>query len=623
MILYMASKDNLELLDFIHQDDSSPVKKLSGEFSLKSFIIRDMRNFSHIKYILIDHQALSDTDEEIIEAVLGFRAMYDARIIYVAIGMKPGERLLENLYEAGVRNFITAGDHEMIIQEIIESISPKGMRTQKVERFKPRTVEEVSKKTKPKKQPRAESVTPIVKKEELPGDKIKGASDEIKSDLEYEERKGITIGVGGIAEEMGTTANALNLACFLADLGARVSYVECDSEKSLDWLEHYNVNIDAQPIEHKGIRFFTIQNKVHLLDYDFNVLNLGNIFKSTKNTNVFNGSNVRLLTVDYRAYELEDLTKLLERLEKANLMFLYASEEERETIGSVVKNLSHSIYFEDSPSPELFNPKRNSMIWADIMRDYLDEIDILVTNDSAKEENPNEKKKEIVPSRIKNLIEIPESLKKAASVSKEVISAFSIKTELRWKEEKVSKVGPSIGEGPIKALMGLIIWVWTERGREITYFVSHLAQVIADSIPVLILDGNFENPCLKRYYPCPKPGPGWETSWLMKTPGIPPNVKHTYVNGNLNAWPLLEAVTVEQSEIVDMWNVALYYHRSQQRLLIVDGGSTPPPEEVDINLCIGKRTEEKENAKTVFITEDMEGDIDGVLNLLFKKIVCL
>ena len=618
MILYMASKDNTELLDFIRQDDANSVKKLVGEFSLKNFIIRDMRSFSHIRFFVIDHQALNDTDEEIIEAVLGFRAMYDARIIYLAVGMKPGETLLENLYEAGVRNFITASDHEMMIQEIMESISPNGMPIQKIERFKPRPAVEAAKKTKQKKL-KAESDKPTAKKDQLPVSKVKAAGNKIKSDLENEERKGVTIGAAGIAEETGTTINALNLACFLADLGARVSYIECDPEKSLDWLGHHNVNINVQPIKHKGIHFFTIQDKVNLLDYDFNVLDLGQIFKTTQNTKAFNGSNVRLLTIDYRAYELEDLNKMLERLEKSDLMFLYASEEDQETIGDTVKNFSHSTYFsEGSPSPELFNPKPNRMIWADIMRDYLDEIDIPITDDSNEEEN-----KEIISSRIKNLIEIPESFKKAASVSKEVISTFTIKTELKWKEEKVSKAGPSIVEGPMKALLGLIVWVWAERGRETTYMVSHLAEVIAGSIPVLILDGNFENPCLKRYYPCPKPGPGWETSWLMKTPGIPPNVKHTYVNGNLNAWPLLEAVTVEQSEIVDMWNVALYYHRSQQRLLIVDGGSTPPPEEADINLCIGKRTEEKENAKTVFITEDMEGDIDGVLNLLFKKIVCL
>ncbi|WP_018305467.1 hypothetical protein [Desulfitobacterium hafniense] len=613
MILYLASKDNLDLLDSIQQDEVSPVKKFSGEFSLKSFIIRDMRSFSHIKYIVIDHQALNDTDEEIIEAILGFRAMYDARIIYLAVGMKPGERLLENLYEAGVRNFITAENHEMMMQEIIQSISPNGMPIQKIERFKPRPAEEVAKKTKQKKL-KAEPDKPTAKKDILPVSKVKVADNKVKSDLENEERKGVTIGVAGIAEETGTTINALNLACFLADLGARVSYIECDPEKSLDWLVRHNVNINVQPIKHKGIHFFTIQDKVNLLDYDFNVLDLGQIFKTTQNTKAFNGSNVRLLTVDYRAYELEDLTKLLERLEKSDLMFLYTSEEDQETIAEMVKDFSHSLYFSEGSPLELFNPKPNRMIWADIMRDYLDEIDIPTTEESAEGEN-----KEIISSRIKNLIEIPKSFKKAASVSKEVITAFSINTELRWKEEKVSSVSQSIEEGPMKALKGLVIWVWAERGRETTYIVSHLSQLIAGSIPVLILDGNFESPCLKRYYPCPESGPGWEASWLKKTPGIAPNIEHTFVNGNLIAWPLLDAVTVEQSEIVDMWNVALYYHRSQQRCLIVDGGDTVPPEDTDINLYIGKRTEGKEDAKTIYITEDMDGDIEGVINLFLQK----
>lgn len=335
MLLFLTSNLNLNLFDFV-QDETLPVKKISGEFNLKKFVIRDMRSFSHIRFIAIDHQALNDTDEEIMEAILGFRAMYDARIIYLAVGMKPGEKLLENLYEAGVRNFITAVDHEMMLQEIMESISPKGMRIQKVEKFKPRPTEEVSKKTKLKK-PKAESDKPIAKKEVLRINKVKAAGNEIKSDLEHEERKGVTICAAGIAEETGATTNALNLACFLADLGARVSYIVCDPEKSLDWLVHYNVNINVQPIEHKRIHFFTIQDNVNLLDYDFNVLDLGHIFKTTQITNAFNGSNVRLLTIDYRAYELEDLTKILEPLEKSDLMFLFASEEDQKIITNVVK----------------------------------------------------------------------------------------------------------------------------------------------------------------------------------------------------------------------------------------------------------------------------------------------
>ena len=90
MLLYLTSNINLGLFDFI-QDETIPIKKLSGEFNLKKFVIRDMRSFSHIKYVAIDHQALNDTDEELIEGILGFWAMYDARIVYLAEGMIPGD----------------------------------------------------------------------------------------------------------------------------------------------------------------------------------------------------------------------------------------------------------------------------------------------------------------------------------------------------------------------------------------------------------------------------------------------------------------------------------------------------------------------------------------------------
>ncbi|WP_242860309.1 hypothetical protein [Desulfosporosinus sp. I2] len=170
----------------------------------------------------------------------------------------------------------------------------------------------------------------------------------------------------------------------------------------------------------------------------------------------------------------------------------------------------------------------------------------------------------------------------------------------------------------MKDLMGQVIWVWAnDGGRNTTYTVSLLARTLAESFPVLIIDGNFDNPRLKQHYNCSRPG--WERSWLNKTPGMPP--KNVYAQGDLTVWPLLEALEVDQSQITDMWNVALYHHKSSQRLLIVDGGEYPPPEGSDINLCLGKPPEDLD-AKTIAITESMEEDARTLLDLLLQQAAC-
>lgn len=46
MILYLSSQQHTNLLDFLaEKEDALPVKKMTGNFMLKQFVIYDMRNF--------------------------------------------------------------------------------------------------------------------------------------------------------------------------------------------------------------------------------------------------------------------------------------------------------------------------------------------------------------------------------------------------------------------------------------------------------------------------------------------------------------------------------------------------------------------------------------------------
>lgn len=118
MILYLTSQQHTNLLDFLtEQGDILPVKKMTGNFMLKQFVVYDMRNFSHCTELVLDHIAFGDEDTIFVEAISEFLTMYQARIKVIC----------EGLQEAGVGNIVTATAIEDIQKEIQQSLSIQGM----------------------------------------------------------------------------------------------------------------------------------------------------------------------------------------------------------------------------------------------------------------------------------------------------------------------------------------------------------------------------------------------------------------------------------------------------------------------------------------------------------------
>ena len=77
MILYLSSQERTNLLDFLMEEENAPpVKKMTGRFMLKQFVIYDMRNFSHCREVILDRAAFVDEDEIFAEAVGEFLTMY-------------------------------------------------------------------------------------------------------------------------------------------------------------------------------------------------------------------------------------------------------------------------------------------------------------------------------------------------------------------------------------------------------------------------------------------------------------------------------------------------------------------------------------------------------------------
>lgn len=102
------------------------IKKMSGVFKLKQFVIHDVRNLSQFGFLIIDLNALKDNETEIIEAITAFGTMYSARIILFAEGLNGSNSLLSKLIDMGIYNIVTSTDFEDIKLEMLQCVTAKG-----------------------------------------------------------------------------------------------------------------------------------------------------------------------------------------------------------------------------------------------------------------------------------------------------------------------------------------------------------------------------------------------------------------------------------------------------------------------------------------------------------------
>lgn len=226
MILYLTSQQHTNLLDFLtEQTDALPIKKMTGNFMLKQFVIYDMRNFSHCTELVLDRDAFGDDDIHFAEAIEEFLTMYNARITVICEGLQESAPLCHDLLEAGVGNIVTAEEIGAIQNEIRQSLSGQGMT-----RYKPKE------RTKPQE----------------------------KEKLYQFATEGVRITMVSSQSRIGTTTMALGLTAWLGSVGASVAYVEHNSSGMIPYL--------SEAYEIRGKFEFTIsstENDVFMSETDY------------------------------------------------------------------------------------------------------------------------------------------------------------------------------------------------------------------------------------------------------------------------------------------------------------------------------------------------------------------
>lgn len=336
MLLYISSNQNIGIFDFLIKEKGFIIKKLSGEFNLNKFVIHDMRNLSHYRYVAIDLNAIKDTEKEIIEALRAFKVMYDSRIIIFAEERIKEEDLIKDLVNEKIYNIITATTVSEIKEEILKCVSEEGM-----------TYEDYFTRD----------------NDNLLG----GASQYIFK------QKDIKIAVAGVSRRVGTTTTAFNLTNYLNSIGAKVSYTEANDNKHLkDIAEYYEfISKGENNFIYKGVEYYS--NKQFPNDYNFNVFDLGNLNGSV--LPIFKACNMRILCSGSKPYEIPDYKKTLGSISELSIstIFSFCPEIGRTNLKKSVENQNIKAYFADY-LPSLFDGEVNEKIFKDILQEYIIEF---------------------------------------------------------------------------------------------------------------------------------------------------------------------------------------------------------------------------------------------------------
>ncbi len=338
MLLYLTGKDRVNLLDFLESKIGIIPKKMTGKFSLMQFVVRDMRNYAHMKYFVIDRTAVSEDEVGFTEAVRSFQTMFSARIIVICEGCSEYDAFLRQLVMAGVTDIVTATDIKEIQAEILECLSPEGMQRYKVPAQKP--------------QPPA-----IAAKSTLVSERYIFTCQDIR------------IAVAGCQRRVGVTTTAANLAHWIQAHGGTACYLESNLNKHLAYIiKLYGEQPEGNHYTIGGVDYY-FTNEFDQ-PYNFIITDCGELDEPPQAS--FAEAGLRLLCGSAMPYELVYMQNALTRCKgmKAQALGMYVPLDIRELIQKAVND---EILFVD-PSHELFDGSANSDLNKKLVSSYITRI---------------------------------------------------------------------------------------------------------------------------------------------------------------------------------------------------------------------------------------------------------
>lgn len=325
MILYLTSQEHTNLLDFLtEQGNSLPVKKMTGNFMLKQFVIYDMRNFSHCTELVLDRIAFGDEDEAFAEAIAEFLTMYNARITVIQEGLKETELLFQALLSAGVGNIVTDTEITGIQGEIRQSLSAEGMT-----RYQPK-------------------------------ERKKSGTKEVQYRFTAD---GVRIAMIGSQSRMGTTTAALGFAAWLGSVGGSAAYVELNGGGIIPYLsEAYEMDEEAG-----GFRLEKMWYGTQAPDAGFHF-----IIEDYGTGQEKSEADILLLVCGTKPYEITATMQLLRRYETRQAFILcpFVEKTLQAAYVEAFQTDYHKVFFWGY-QPDCMDGKPNGKVYKMIVEKYI------------------------------------------------------------------------------------------------------------------------------------------------------------------------------------------------------------------------------------------------------------
>jgi len=335
MILYLASNENINTIDFLADETGMVIKKLSGTFNLNQFVLNDMRSFTHYSFLILDYDALTDSDDEIIEAISAFKRMYSSRVVLIMNQDKRLENLIYRLIECDVTNLVFNEDVDELKADVLKSVSDLGISKRELQ----------------------EKISHIFGNTDYRIDKYDFPKENVK------------IGVAGSMNRVGTTTMALNLASYLASIGARVCYVEANKNGHLK-LMFEGMELKADGFLVNGVRYLTLDS-LNDESFDFIIYDMGVLDRRIRHA-MTNNCDEAFLCTTYKSYEWDQVKKAFMLLEdeEYNLFTNFASESEQKELVGTNKKVYRLGY-----APNQFDTEANIKLWLEVLNDYIESKD--------------------------------------------------------------------------------------------------------------------------------------------------------------------------------------------------------------------------------------------------------
>ncbi|WP_228744862.1 hypothetical protein [Paenibacillus sp. S150] len=333
MILYLTSSSKVNLLDFIEIELEMPIKKLIGSFSLNSFVVKDMRFYSHVRYLAIERGAIKETDGEMLQALLSFQMMYEMRIIVISEGLPESSPFLQELIQADIQNVVIAEKIDIIQDELRECFSKTGML---------------------RRNPMGES-TPL--------EVIFQSSPEEEVTQFRFKCTNLTIAIAGCDRRVGVTTTAFNLVSWINAHGGTACYLEANTSNHLAHIiQLFKPEQSGNAYTFEGSDFYFTKELNR--DYNFIVIDCGVLRDKNIRSSFVNG-DIRLLCSSAMPHELVTFYRALEFCKdlEVQALGLFVPDILRPYI---TQSISHNIIYCRS-THDLFDSKTNGEVFKKLL----------------------------------------------------------------------------------------------------------------------------------------------------------------------------------------------------------------------------------------------------------------